>query len=707
VNAMTDISTMAQNDDASSLTIEMLLATDVSGVNANFLNAYKKAIEVETSIQDGSHLQTVVNKVNMQQNIFAMAVSNNASALTIQMLTDADIKNVFEINLGSYKLAIIEEDLILDAPELQSIINKVNAQQYIFTKAILSDPQNFTLDLLIQAGVTGAQSGYLTSYLNALEASNEILNLTDFQKLINKVNLQQSIFAMAVSNNASSLTNQLLIDAGIVNSILTSLSNYKAAIVAKDVINNLADLQSIIEMVNLQQKIFAMAVSNNASELTVEMLIEAGVLDVYGENFQGYKNSIIDDTEIKDLAELQFIIGKVNAQQQILSKNILTNRSAFTFPYMTSAGLVNGNANYLSLYLDGIEATETLLTIGDVQKIVNQVNAQQNIFLMASANNAAALTINLLTEAGVTETQQRNLESYKNEIIAKEAIIDLFELQEIINKVNLQSSIMDMAVTNNASMLTMEMLNSAGIIDIFDVNLIAYQEAIVAEDAIVSLSKVQEIITRTNAQQYIFIKAILSTPSDFTVAMLVKAGVSEANANNIPLYISALEASEPLKTLPELQSIINKINAQQLIFNMPVSNDTSKLTIPLLIDAGVTGSRTDKLAAYKKAIADSSSVLDLDSLQLIINTVNMKLGVTMAEEFKIQIYPVPSKDFVFIHSEKPFIYKLYSSSGILLNGSVLITENLEKLNLSGLQPGVYILIIEIDGIYISRKVVKF
>lgn len=707
MNAMNDISLMAQNDDASMLTYNMLIATEISNVNASFLNAYKPAIEDETAIQNGNQLQSIIDIVNLQQSVFAMATTNNASALTIQMLLEIGIIDAYDVNLGPYKIAIIEADAILNLNELQLLIDKTNAQQYIITKTVLSNPTNFTLDLLIQAGTTGTQAEYLNAYLSALEVSPGLASFADFQKLINKVNLQQLIFAMAVTNNASSLTNQMLIDAGIVSSVLSSLSNYKAGIIAKDEINNLAELQAIIDGVNLQLKIFAMAVSNNTSELTIEMLQQAGVMEVYEENFAGYKNGIMDDTEIKDLPELQSIIDKVNAQQLILSKNILNNRNAFTIPFMITAGLTNGNVNYLSFYLDGIEAVETLSVIGDVQKIVDRVNAQQNIFLMASTNNASPLTIELLILAEVSDIHELNLQMYKEAIVAKEAIIDMVELQGIISKVNLQSAIMDMAITNNASALTMEMLQAAGVIDIYDVNLLAYQEAIVAEEAIANIAKVQEIITRTNAQQYLFTKTILSNPSAFTTSMLVTAGVTGSVSTNIPLYISELEASEPLKTLPELQAIINKINAQQLIFNMPVTNDTSLLTIPLLTNAGVTGARTDKLTDYKIAIAGLNSVLDLDALQLIINAENMKLGIKLQAEYNIQIYPIPSRDFVFIQSEKNFTFKLFSNSGILINSSISNAGQLIKLDISNLLPGIHLLIIEIDGISCYRKIIKF
>lgn len=704
VNVMMDISTMATNDDASTLTMAMLVKAGVTNTDPEYLVTYKKAVETENSIENLQHLQNVINRANLQQDIFNMAVSNNASALTINMLSEAGITEAYDVNLEAYKIMITEDDFIADLAELQEYIHKGNAQQFLFTKTVLTDQVKFTLDLLITAGVTGGVQGNLQEYLKALEETGEITNLQTFQSLITKVNAQQIVFAMATASDASALTPQLLIDAGVINVTSSFLPDYKTAIAAKDNITTLAQLQEVIEIVNIRFKIFNMAVSNDASELTSAMLVAVDITEVSETNLDAYKNAIVADNEIVDLAELQLIINKTNAQQIIFSKQILQNTNQFTTNLLVLAGISNSNENYLAFYLNGIDKATSINSLADLQTIINKINAQQTIFAMAT--NADALTEELMTTAGLTGVNNAYIIGYRKAVVAKESISNIEELQGLIDMVNLQNFILNMAVTNDASTLTMEGLETAGFIEIYDVNLEAYKKAIIAEDVITDTDKLQQIIIRTNAQEYIFTKTILSNQADFTIGMLEMAGAQRANTANIPFYISELEAGNELHTLIELQALIDRVNARQLILKMPVSKDTSVLSVDLLTAAGISGARSDKLNGYKKALADSSSLLNMDQLQILINKVNSSLKIIAIADASFRIYPIPARDILHIESKGIFTYKLFNSSGKTVLIATSENDKRVQISLSGLEPGVYFVIIQMEGNVYQKKIVK-
>ncbi|NJK93725.1 MAG: hypothetical protein HC905_01300 [Bacteroidales bacterium] len=681
VNVMMDISLMATNNDASSLTIDMIIKTGVTDANPTYLEAYKVAIEAENSISDKNHLQNVTNKVNLQQSIFKMAETNNAATLTINQLENAGIIDAYDVNLWAYKNMIIEKDQINNLDELQEIVNKTNAQQYLITKTVLNNPSDFKLTLLNTAGITGGIEANIPEYIDALDNSPALATITEFQLMINKVNKQQAIFAMAQANDATALTTQMMVDAGLINIIDNYLADYKTIIVGADIIQNLAELQELIEVVNTRHKIYKMAISNDASELTIAMLQQAGIEQTETINLNAYKTAIVADSEIISLIELQEIIIRTNAQQLIFTKTILQSTNLFTTSLLLTVGVTNASENYLVSYLEGIDAAISIETLADLQTIINQVNAQKVIFAMAVNNYANDLTAYMITTAGITGVNANYLTDYKKIIVDAEVIQNKDELQALINKINLRHNILKMAETNDASSVTMDLLAEAGLIEIYDVNLEAYKKAIVAEESIPDMEKLQQIIIRTNSQEFIFTKTVLQNTAAFTVSLLETAGTVRVKAENLSLYLLMLETGEALNNLAEFQALVDMVNSQQLIFNMPITKDTSKLTVELLTTGGITDARTDKLQYYKEALADSTTVLDIDKVQVMVNYINKGLKIQVMTHADFKVYPVPTRNYLTIESLKPFNYKLINSEGRIISASSEKTEYY-KLDLS-------------------------
>ncbi|MBA7548897.1 hypothetical protein ES705_41365 [subsurface metagenome] len=68
----------------------------------------------------------------------------------------------------------------------------------------------------------------------------------------------------------------------------------------------------------------------------------------------------------------------------------------------------------------------------------------------------------------------------------------------------------------------------------------------------------------------------------------------------------------------------------------------------------------------------------------------------------IQIYPNPAQDYLYIDSDQEFHLQVISISGQVM----MTSRNLNKIDVSELQSGIYILLIEIDGNKIIRKLIK-
>lgn len=60
-------------------------------------------------------------------------------------------------------------------------------------------------------------------------------------------------------------------------------------------------------------RIRRMAVYSDASTLTVELLFDAGVFDVIPNNLEAYKTAIIGENDFASLSELQTLVNTVNA----------------------------------------------------------------------------------------------------------------------------------------------------------------------------------------------------------------------------------------------------------------------------------------------------------------------------------------------------------------------------------------------------------
>jgi len=83
---------------------------------------------------------------------------------------------------------------------------------------------------------------------------------------------------------------------------------------------------------------------------------------------------------------------------------------------------------------------------------------------------------------------------------------------------------------------------------------------------------------------------------------------------------------------------------------------------------------------------------------------NIITGINNVSDIQLSIYPNPTKDDLFIKSELPINkVEIYSMAG-----SLMMTENniTEKISLSALLKGIYVIKVYTDKGVIIRKIVK-
>jgi hypothetical protein len=164
-------------------------------------------------------------------------------------------------------------------------------------------------------------------YHDALFELTELLDCAaSVQALVDGVNFA-FIQEMAEFDYADDLTVELLEAVGATNVIATVLDEYKAAVEAATDIADLAALQAILDGANFAF-IQDMAISNDAGNLTVELLEVVGVTNIIAVKLDEYKTAIAAAAEIADLAALQAIIDAVN----VVSVNNLINAGLKVYP---------------------------------------------------------------------------------------------------------------------------------------------------------------------------------------------------------------------------------------------------------------------------------------------------------------------------------------------------------------------------------------
>jgi sugar lactone lactonase YvrE len=323
--ALAAINTMAINDDASMLSKEQLEKAGATGMkwDTPHFDAYKAGIEAADGVADVAILQGIIDAANLDlaiQKIIGFAEADDATGMTNDDLVaaGADPATIVPSNLPHYQTAITAAaGTEVDATaKIQALIDNTNAQvtadaiAQIQAMATGADASALTTDLLTAAGLT-YDGAYLEAYKVAIAGAGSLADAAAIQSLLDVTTTCETIREMPGSNDAMDLTIDMLTAVGVNNAFDAAIEAYQLAVFDVDTIETCASLQTIVDEANFAL-IQEMAVNNDAADLTKEWLEAVGATDVRAEKMSEYIAAIEAENEIADLAALQAIIDAVN-----------------------------------------------------------------------------------------------------------------------------------------------------------------------------------------------------------------------------------------------------------------------------------------------------------------------------------------------------------------------------------------------------------
>jgi hypothetical protein len=703
-----------KNGNASDLADTMLIQLGITGENPDNLGAYKNAIENASAIEDIFTVQTIVDQTNAIVIIGNMSDNNNASELTIDLLTKAGISSPLAENLKYYK-EVLEEGWTSSLSNLKYVITEGNILGKINQMAVNDDASKLTIDMFYNIELYDVNSDYIDDYKSAVEAKSSIPSKKSLDELILSVNAFKEIVNMAENDNASGLDTSLLATAGVKNAKEYNLSIYQDSVAAQTTFTNVAEIQALIDKINSANTAFklivAMAVNDDASNLTGEMLKEVGVTVIIDKYFTEYQDSIVAadtfETE-KQIADLINAINATSAFKEIQQMAIDADASSLFIDLLAAAYVTNARESFLDAYKDTIANAGTIASVEALQQMISDVNKREAfkaIQNMADIQDASNLTIELLSDAGTTGSLDLNLFYYKVVIASAETIPTLDSLQNIVEVANTWLEIEKAATTNDASKLTTVKLIKVGMEDVIAGNLSFYKLFITAADTIETSEQLQLIVNQANALAEINTMAIGADTKDLTIDLLTLAGATGTSADDLNAYKIYVAAAGTIGNLVDLQALIGKAGYFSQINKMSTNGDASSLTTDMLTNAGVLRVQAGKLAKYKTAIAAKGGIATLAALQLIIDTINNESdSIANISETNISIYPVPVANQLFIEGAHNRIRIISLNGQILLD--VKENSNKSSFDVSNLRSGLYMLEVTRNSSVVNYKLIK-
>lgn len=700
--ALTAISGYAANDNADTLTIPQLTAAGVTGLVDVNLPEYKAAIAGKTPVQvdTTSEIQAIIDGVDAAQATAAITAIDGyttvtVSALTIEQLIKAGVVTVaaggntpaIAANLTRYKTAIggaVANTIGL----IQGFVNTANSLQIAVAAAIANieaytaGAATLTNAELVTAEVTGTidDAAHLVAYKIAIGAAavGAADTTAEIQAIINTENIAVGLAAAinyisVRAGAANAITSVELAAAGVTGAIAANNAEYQAAIALSTaaLTDTKAEIQTLVNNVHTKidtvLTIKGYAANDDAQALTIEQLLSIGITGTKTVNLDAYKTDIAaaTATNASTVTAIQLIITNTNNTEEtnaIAAIDLYTavTVSGLTINQLIKAGVVTVAAGAdtpaieanLARYKTAIGGADAS-TKGKIQAFVNAANiSQMNAAVLliqgyAANDDAIALTISKLSEAGVVSLIDANLSFYKSAIAASTLALTstTAQIQTIVTTVNaaqVTSAIAAIEAYTPATVtaLTIEQLVLAGVTPATAIaaNLAAYKVAI--GNAVVlaadDLTEIQLFVTNVNtAEALIAAIAVISgyaandNATALTNAQIVAAGVTTSidTVANLAEYKIAIAASTAAltDTTAEIKAIIDTANIKvATIVTIEAYSGANALTIEQLTIVGVTGTIAANLTAYQTAVG-AAAVGAADStteIQAIIITVN-------------------------------------------------------------------------------------
>ncbi|PQJ37909.1 hypothetical protein BTO00_22785, partial [Vibrio campbellii] len=665
--------------------INAALATDVTGVTlgdinrlvtvsnaqSSSLSGYQQAMLDNNlvSITDGSELQSLINRVNGDDALIALvnnAIINNTT-LTQEAWQTGGILNDVRADgyLDAYQSHLTEQSAFTSAADIQTFINNVNnsvdSLALISAAADSDTGETVTLAALQNViGLTNIDVDNLTAYRGEIVKSSSatLADAAALQAVIDRTNASVTAFDVvvtaAVTNNASEVSEAVLSD--IIDLIfdVTNLSSYQSAITQASEIAILSELQTLINDVDASVTAFALvqnaALSNNASNITANVLADIIDLNVDDTHIQGYQAQIAAAASIETIAALQAILTEVDdsesAFEQVQAAASSGDATAVTATLLGRILNLTSDASHIAEYKNHIEAQSSIDSVASLQLVLTEVDDSLAAFELvqtaASSNNAAAVSDAVLNDILNLTHVSANALSYQTAIAQENSIVDVAALQALIDRVDASLSafadVQQAASDSDAAYLSIETLSAIQGLTSNSANFSDYQTAIAAESSIVDVTALQALIDSVDASITAFAAVQASaTSSDgsgissTTLSDIIGLTFDSANLAD---YQGAIAAETSIADVAAFQALINNVDSSVSAFTTvrlaATNSDASGISTTTL--SSIIGLTFDSanLADYQGAIAAEASIVDVAALQVLIDSVDASLAAFAA-----------------------------------------------------------------------------
>lgn len=328
-NALAMINQMAIDSDASELTRAMLVAAGAVNLKGDMphFEAYQAHIEAAAGVADVVALQAIIDAANLELailKIVAFAEADDASSMSGQDLVEAGVNPtlIVAVYMSAYREAVAASDgTDVDTTEkIEALVVATNESELqgaiaaIIAMSVAGDAEELTALLLQQAGMDFEEQ-YLEEYKIAIETSGALADAEEIQTLLTFVTNCETIKPLVGTEGALGITMEMLHILGIENvfEVIFNEGYYHEWLFeAEEVEDCGASIQLIIDATNFAF-IQEMAEFEYAEDLTAEMLVAVGVVNVIPGLLEHYQEAIEGAGTIADLAELQALIDGVNA----------------------------------------------------------------------------------------------------------------------------------------------------------------------------------------------------------------------------------------------------------------------------------------------------------------------------------------------------------------------------------------------------------
>ncbi len=568
---------LAAANDATALELFHLAITGMNNVVDGNLQAYRDVMENPdtTGVADVAALQAIIDQGNVNvalAEIDAMAAGNDATDLTFQLIKDAgaDPANIIQslLYLEIYKGAVELAAEVKDTADLNGLLAAANALaetqipqsaiDSIDAMADASDASMLTFQMLKLAGADESIINfmYLEYYKEGVAAADTVEDAAALNAILDAANVAgdvaeaanalAAINDMAVASDASMLTKEQLEAAGATGMIwdVAHFETYRAGVEAADGVADLAALQAIVDAANLQlaiDKIVGFAEADDASSMTGNDLVAAGVdlATVNAANLVAYQDSVAGSagTEVDATAKIQALVDEVNVAEEASAIALIQamatagDASALTTELLEKANLTY-DGKYLEEYKEAIAAAGDLADKAAIQSVLDATATCAMVREMPGTNDAANLTIGMLTELGIVNTFEVLLVDYYQMAVFDVDTIENCDasLQGIVDGAN-WAAVADMASFSDATNLSVELMAAVGATDALAENLDCYKSSVEDSTELADVAALQAIVDACNSVNVAAFDAehisIYPNPSDgrFTIA-LRRSGVA-------------------------------------------------------------------------------------------------------------------------------------------------------------------------------------